>query len=102
MKFLIVLAFILSVCSLSFAAVSVGYFRDPAHPGKCVYEKLVLSAGEEAKLPNRCARFICENDSFGSIQTCGVMAPPPGCKFTEYINIDAPYSECCAKKLVCA
>ncbi|XP_065371805.1 uncharacterized protein LOC135963761 isoform X1 [Calliphora vicina] len=102
MKFLIILAFILSVCSLSFAAESIGFYKDPAHPGKCVLDNLVLSAGEEAKLPNDCALFICGNESFGTIQTCGVMVPPPGCKFTEYININAPYAECCEKKLVCA
>lgn len=29
------------------------------------------------------------------------MIPPDGCKYTDYIDINAPYSECCERKLVC-
>ncbi|XP_065371807.1 uncharacterized protein LOC135963761 isoform X3 [Calliphora vicina] len=102
MKFLLLLAFILSVCSLSCALVTLKLFKDPAHPGKCVYDNYVLSVGEKAKLHNDCALIVCGRESFGVIQTCDPMDPPPGCKFTEYINIHAPFGECCAKKLVCA
>ncbi|KAM7361533.1 uncharacterized protein ACRADG_012538 [Cochliomyia hominivorax] len=101
MKFLIVVLFILSVCAVSFASEAVGFFRDPAHPGKCVYENLILSPGEEAKIPNDCGRILCGDDGFATIQTCGVMGAPPGCKYTDYIDINAPYAECCERKLVC-
>ncbi|XP_065354578.1 uncharacterized protein LOC135949048 [Calliphora vicina] len=101
MKYLVIFVFILNICSESFAAEYSGIFKDPAYPGKCVYENLVLAAGEEAKLPQECGVIFCENDSFATVQTCGVMIPPSGCKFTDFININDPYPECCEKKLVC-
>ncbi|XP_023308476.2 uncharacterized protein LOC111690255 [Lucilia cuprina] len=101
MKFLVFLFLILSVCSLTFAALSQGYFKDPAHPGKCVYQGLVLSAGEEGKIPGACARMLCGSNSFAEVQTCGVMVPPPGCHYGDYIDINAPYAKCCEKKMIC-
>ncbi|TMW46342.1 hypothetical protein DOY81_008578, partial [Sarcophaga bullata] len=86
MKFLITIFFILSVSSVALASESVGYFKNSAYPGKCVYDGLILSPGEKAKLPNQCAQFLCGSGSFGTIQTCGVMMPPPGCKYTDYIE----------------
>ncbi|XP_037806389.1 uncharacterized protein LOC119600307 [Lucilia sericata] len=102
MKFFIVLSLILSVFSLTFADESAGFFTDPAHPGKCVYEDVILSPGEEAKLPGQCARFSCGENSFATIQGCGVMLPPPGCHYGDFIDSSAPYSDCCEKELICS
>ncbi|TMW53065.1 hypothetical protein DOY81_001793, partial [Sarcophaga bullata] len=87
--------------SIGFAAQTLGYFRDAAYPGKCVYKTLILSSGEKAEFPNACAQFRCGEDSFGRIYTCGVYAPPPDCKFTDYVDINAPYPKCCEQILVC-
>lgn len=47
--------------------IRVNVFK--AHPGKCVYDKLILSPGEEAKLPGMCGVISCGEGSFATIQT---------------------------------
>jgi len=44
-----------------------GKFEDPAHPGKCVVEGLVLEAGQIGRHPKECARVDCREDSEAQI-----------------------------------
>ncbi|XP_023308501.2 uncharacterized protein LOC111690278 [Lucilia cuprina] len=94
MKFLIFLALIVTVFSEDYS----GYFRDPDHPGKCVRDGIILSPGEVGKVPGECALMTCYDDGYATFQTCGVVLAPPGCNFPDYIDLDAPFGECCALK----
>uniref|UniRef100_A0A1I8PUX8 Single domain-containing protein n=1 Tax=Stomoxys calcitrans TaxID=35570 RepID=A0A1I8PUX8_STOCA len=101
MKYLICL-FLLAIFAQSFGYVARGIFNDPKHPGKCVYEDLVLSPGEEGKPKGQCIRFMCRDDNgYGEIHGCGASAPMPNCEFGDYINLDAPYGECCRRHEIC-
>ncbi|XP_059219961.1 uncharacterized protein LOC106094262 isoform X1 [Stomoxys calcitrans] len=123
MKYLICL-FLLAIFAQSFGYVARGIFNDPSnyffpsnicilhlyfvfkicleHPGKCVYEDLVLSPGEEGKPKGQCIRFMCRDDNgYGEIHGCGAYAPMPNCEFGDYINLDAPYGECCRRHEIC-
>lgn len=51
------------------AAVARGIFKDPAHPGKCVIDGLVLNAGQVARHPKRCERILCGQNSEAEIQS---------------------------------
>ncbi|KAH8419481.1 hypothetical protein KR222_008396 [Zaprionus bogoriensis] len=86
------------------AAVARGLFKDAKYPGKCVVKaNLILSPGESAKYPDmECARVTCEDDSYAQILTCGVEAPPPGCKLGEPKFPGADYPKCCSRHIICA
>ncbi|EDW64914.2 uncharacterized protein [Drosophila virilis] len=85
------------------AAVARGIFKDPAHPGKCyIKPNLILNPGERAKYPDmECARIICAEHSMAEIHTCGVEAPPPGCKMGATKFPDADYPKCCEREIIC-
>ncbi|XP_011212782.2 uncharacterized protein LOC105232700 [Bactrocera dorsalis] len=104
--------------SLSQAAVySERYFKDPAHPGKCVVKDKVVSPGQSIKHPvMACAQFTCDNaQGLATIETCDpVSALPsplsmikydprdkPTCSWGDFINTNAPYPECCKRHFSC-
>ncbi|XP_013116911.1 uncharacterized protein LOC106094254 [Stomoxys calcitrans] len=87
--------------SLALADEMVGFFKDPAHPGKCVYGGLVLSPGEEGKVKGECTRVLCGEDSFATVQGCGIQSVESPCEMGDYINLDAPYGECCKRHIIC-
>ncbi|XP_061387442.1 uncharacterized protein LOC133324787 [Musca vetustissima] len=79
-----------------------GFFKDSDHPGRCVHEGLFLLPGEQGKPKGQCMLFLCDNkNGFGRIQGCNYKAPMPNCSFGDYINIDAPYPECCNRHQIC-
>ncbi|XP_039493823.1 uncharacterized protein LOC120453263 [Drosophila santomea] len=82
------------------AAVSRGVFKDPAHPGKCVLEGLVLEKGQIARHPQRCEQIICEENSAVQIQSCGAYGLPPGKKFGKYTAPNADYPACCEREII--
>lgn len=100
------------------AAVVRGVFKDPAHPGKCVLEGLVLEKGQSARHPQRCERIICGENSAAEIQSyvcflqlyilyyirtyfrCGAYGLPPGKKFGKYTNPNADYPDCCNREII--
>ncbi|KAH8262958.1 hypothetical protein KR044_002534 [Drosophila immigrans] len=85
------------------AAVMRGVFADPAHPGKCVVKpNLILNPGQTAKYPAmECARIICGDNSHAQIHTCGVEAPPPGCRLGPPKFPNADYPKCCEHEILC-
>ncbi|XP_075146342.1 venom toxin OcyC11-like [Haematobia irritans] len=102
MRFVICILFLISLIHLGYGALSTGFFTDKDHPGKCVHMGLILSPGESAKPQGHCMNFQClQADGLGEIQTCGVEAPMPNCKHGDYINVDAPYTECCKRHQIC-
>ncbi|XP_016988711.1 uncharacterized protein LOC108051210 [Drosophila rhopaloa] len=82
------------------AAVAVGFFEDPAHPGKCVLEGLILDAGQTARNPNKCERIVCSANSMAQIQSCGVYGLAPGQQFGEYLTPNGDYPACCERKVI--
>ncbi|XP_075144659.1 uncharacterized protein LOC142219661 [Haematobia irritans] len=102
MKFLVIALFV-TLIGATFAVESRGIFKDDAHPGKCVYKDMVLSPGEEGKVKGECERIICNKDNgFATLQGCGAESAPPNCKFGDYINVDAPYGDCCKRHIICS
>ncbi|XP_075144657.1 uncharacterized protein LOC142219659 [Haematobia irritans] len=102
MKFLICILFLVSLFHHGFCGVASGFFSDPGHPGKCVYKGLILSPGEEGKPKGECLKFKCGGtNGYGTIYTCGSEAPMPNCKFGDFINVDAPYTDCCKRHQIC-
>ncbi|XP_037806401.1 uncharacterized protein LOC119600313 [Lucilia sericata] len=97
MNFLIFLALSVTVFSQDYS----GDFKDPDHPGKCVRDGLILSPGEERKVPGECALMTCYDDGFATFKTCGTMVAPPGCQFGDYFDIDAPFGDCCEMTYSC-
>ncbi|BFF95456.1 uncharacterized protein DMAD_12856 [Drosophila madeirensis] len=96
----LLLAAVLLLGTQSEAAVSRGIFKDPAHPGKCVVDGLVLNDGESKRHPKMCARVVCGKNSEGQIQTCGVVGLPPGKKFGKYTAPNADYPDCCDREII--
>ncbi|XP_017003904.2 uncharacterized protein [Drosophila takahashii] len=82
------------------SAVSRGVFKDPAHPGKCVVDGLVLEKGQTARHPKMCARIVCQDKSEAQIQSCGAVGLPPGKKFGKYTTPNADYPACCHREII--
>ncbi|KAH8298015.1 hypothetical protein KR018_004400 [Drosophila ironensis] len=81
-------------------AVSHGNFADPAHPGKCVVEGLVLSPGQTARHPKNCQRIICGQDGATTFHSCGVYGLPANKKFGKYKAPNANYPACCEREII--
>nr|XP_017094889.2 uncharacterized protein LOC108123960 [Drosophila bipectinata] len=96
----IFLAFAVFLLIGSEAAVYRGIFKDPAQPGKCVVEGLVLSSGQTARHPTKCERINCGNDGDVEFHTCGSYGVPPGKKFGNYKNPKADYPACCDREII--
>ncbi|KPU74423.1 uncharacterized protein Dana_GF26392 [Drosophila ananassae] len=65
------LVFAVFLLADSEAAVYSGIFKDPAHPGKCVVEGLVLNSGQTARHPKKCERVHCGENGNVEFHTCG-------------------------------
>uniref|UniRef100_A0A1I8NMG6 Single domain-containing protein n=1 Tax=Stomoxys calcitrans TaxID=35570 RepID=A0A1I8NMG6_STOCA len=102
MKFLVFTAFV-TLFTVGFAYQSVGYYNDPAHPGKCVYQGMVLSPGEEGKVKGKCVSMLCANeDGLATVLGCPEEYVGPPCKLGDFVNIDAAYGECCRRHVICS
>ncbi|XP_034667314.1 uncharacterized protein LOC117900892 [Drosophila subobscura] len=102
LKFAITFALMLGVP----AELSVNSYEDPAYPGRCVIDipssVVLLTAGQAFKLPNLdCTTIFCISDGWGTIFTCEKQEPPDDCRFSEPLNPDAFYPECCKRRVVC-
>ncbi|XP_011290794.1 uncharacterized protein LOC101896276 [Musca domestica] len=91
--------------SLSMAAVARGFYKDPAHPNKCVIKEmnLILSPGDLVPhpTPGICVRVECLKDSLAVFYSCGVIGAPDGCIVGPPLNATAPYPLCCSKPIIC-
>ncbi|XP_073820444.1 uncharacterized protein [Musca autumnalis] len=98
---LFIIALVFGLFSMTFSYEMSGFFKDAAHPGKCVYNELILSAGEEGYPKGECVRLLCGANSFGTIQGCGVESAEPPCKLGDYKNPNGRYPECCERHVIC-
>ncbi|XP_073820459.1 uncharacterized protein [Musca autumnalis] len=76
---------------------------DAEHPGKCVYEDLILSPGEEGQPKGKCQRFTCGKDLVGHIESCDyrfIILEPP-CWWGDLQNPEFKYPDCCMRKVIC-
>ncbi|XP_061389601.1 uncharacterized protein LOC133324777 [Musca vetustissima] len=97
-----VVAVFLTLVVAVFGFESSGWYKDPAHPGKCVYKELILSPGEEGQPKGECVRFLCGDSSgFATLQGCGVEDVQPPCKLGDYIDPKGPYAKCCERHIIC-
>ncbi|KAH8328092.1 hypothetical protein KR067_003954 [Drosophila pandora] len=96
----IFLAFAVFLLSGNDAAVYRGIFKDPAHPGKCVVEGLVLSSGQTARHPTKCERINCGSDGNVEFHSCGAYGLPPGKKFGKYSSPKSDYPACCDREII--
>ncbi|XP_016941098.3 uncharacterized protein [Drosophila suzukii] len=102
MRLVVVIFVVIAVLlvSKSQAAISRGVFKDPAHPGKCVIDGLVLEKGKSARNPKWCEQIFCEDNSMAQIHSCGAYGLPPGKKFGKYIAPNADYPACCDREII--
>ncbi|XP_004536357.1 uncharacterized protein LOC101456669 [Ceratitis capitata] len=86
-----------------FAWQALGNYLDVANPGKCtISETLIISPGEKVKSPEDCAEIHCDTaQGDATITGCGSIGAPDGCEWGDYVNVDAPFQECCARHLIC-
>ncbi|EDW51422.1 uncharacterized protein LOC6619898 [Drosophila sechellia] len=85
------------------AAVAKVKLNNPSHPGKCVLDThTILSPGETGLAPNLpCVRAECHADGLVTFKTCDAVAPPPGCKQRDFVNINREFPACCERKYNC-
>ncbi|XP_043658723.1 uncharacterized protein LOC122623560 [Drosophila teissieri] len=85
------------------AAVAKVKLSNSAHPGKCVLDAhTILSPGQTGLAPNlQCVRAECHADGVVTFKTCDAVAPPPGCKQRDFVNINRDFPECCERKYNC-
>ncbi|XP_073820439.1 uncharacterized protein [Musca autumnalis] len=96
---------IFSIICSTFAVTTVVKMADPEHPGKCVYEGLILSHTETGYPEGKCMHVQCyANDGIALIRTCMGEADMSRCfvRTRDYINPGALYPECCKEEMVCA
>ncbi|XP_030382899.1 uncharacterized protein LOC115630469 [Scaptodrosophila lebanonensis] len=86
---------------LTSAAVSIGVFKNEAHPGKCyIDEHTILSVGETATAPG-CQQISCGANSMAQFATCGLKGIGPPCKLGALKYPDADYPKCCINVMHC-
>uniref|UniRef100_A0A1I8NKQ4 Single domain-containing protein n=1 Tax=Musca domestica TaxID=7370 RepID=A0A1I8NKQ4_MUSDO len=101
MKFFGFIVFVIIYCR-GFAAVMEGKITDLDHPGKCVYEGLILSPGEDGYPKGQCMHVMCSTaDGSGTVHTCGSLGTSPPCYLGNYTNPTANYPECCFREVIC-
>ncbi|KAH8328094.1 hypothetical protein KR067_003956, partial [Drosophila pandora] len=88
------------------AELSLNNYGDPAYPGRCVIDDgksvVLLNDGQALRLRNLpCVTIFCMSDGWGSLFTCDEATPPEDCYFSSYVNWDAPWPDCCKRKVVC-
>ncbi|XP_034097432.1 uncharacterized protein LOC117563297 [Drosophila albomicans] len=94
-----VLAIVLSTTEVH-GAVSIGVYKDDAHPGKCVVDAdTILDEGQV--VTRKCTRISCGEGSFVEFATCGVVAVAEPCKLGEFKYPDADYPKCCTRVQHC-
>ncbi|XP_073820440.1 uncharacterized protein [Musca autumnalis] len=96
---------IFSIICSTFVVTTVVEMTDPEHPGKCVYEGLILSDGQSVHPEGKCILVQCyANGGIGMIHTCMGEADMSRCfvRTRDYINPGALYPECCEEEMVCA
>ncbi|XP_073820454.1 uncharacterized protein [Musca autumnalis] len=94
---------LLSLALLFALLIAGSYSSDPEHPGKCVYEDLILSPGEDGQPKGKCERIMCGEDLVGEVVSCDqiLMEPVPPCWWGEEANPGVEFPACCGKKLIC-
>ncbi|XP_037931909.1 uncharacterized protein LOC119666699 [Teleopsis dalmanni] len=102
-KYFIIYFLVLFMSNYVAGWVASGFYYNDSYPELCyISEDFILEPGETEKMSNSCSMIRCIDESgFAEMYGCGAVAPPTNCKWGDYINIDAPYSECCAKEVVC-
>uniref|UniRef100_A0A1I8NLK4 Single domain-containing protein n=1 Tax=Stomoxys calcitrans TaxID=35570 RepID=A0A1I8NLK4_STOCA len=101
---LFIFAFILmALGAVTLAQEHLRYFKHLDHPGKCVFEDLVLSPGEEGQPRGSCLRLSCkQRDGLGSLKLCSPAQPAkPNCKVGGLINPSGVYPSCCERQVIC-
>ncbi|KRF98745.1 uncharacterized protein Dwil_GK27779 [Drosophila willistoni] len=103
---LILICIILTLASQSLADLSVNNYADSAYPGRCVldvgHSVILLNMAQSYKFDNLpCTQVFCIGDGWGMLNTCDREKPPDDCRYTEILDWDAPYPECCKRRVVC-
>ncbi|EDW39623.1 GL15154 [Drosophila persimilis] len=88
------------------AAMSINSYENPGYPGRCVIDTpssvVLLESGQAFKLPNiDCATIFCISNGWGSLFTCENKAPPDDCRFSDALDPNALYPECCKRRVIC-
>ncbi|XP_030382901.1 uncharacterized protein LOC115630470 [Scaptodrosophila lebanonensis] len=88
------------------AAMSMNNYGDNAYPDRCVLDiadqVVLLQVGEMYKFESLpCTSIYCLGDGWGMLQTCDHVKPKSGCRFTEYVDLRAPFPECCKRRVFC-
>ncbi|XP_073820456.1 uncharacterized protein [Musca autumnalis] len=95
---------IFSIICSNFAAAVFVQMADPEHPGKCVYEGLILSPGKSGYPEGKCIQVFCYgDDGSGRIQSCMGEADMSRCTVitNDYVNPSAHYPDCCEEHIIC-
>ncbi|XP_017872694.1 PREDICTED: uncharacterized protein LOC108620300 [Drosophila arizonae] len=76
------------------------------YPGKCVIHSsngklVVINSDETIRYPGKCAEVYCGRNSWALIYTCPKEYPPTDCVFGDYVDINAPYPDCCPRHIDC-
>ncbi|XP_013114432.1 uncharacterized protein LOC106092198 [Stomoxys calcitrans] len=102
MKFLLATLLVALFAASGLASELLGLFADPANPGKCVYDDLILSPGEEGDIKGECSLLLCSNElGLGKIQGCGIESVEEPCTMGDFIDSSAPYPDCCKQEIIC-
>ncbi|XP_058975782.1 uncharacterized protein LOC131801276 [Musca domestica] len=101
-QFVAIFLILTSFAYVCMAGEFTGYFKDPDHPGKCFFGGLVLEPGKEGQIPGKCKRFLCNRaDGLGVVQGCGTQGVKAPCTLGDHVNANAPYPDCCKRKVIC-
>ncbi|XP_073820455.1 complement inhibitor CirpT3-like [Musca autumnalis] len=95
---------IFSIICSNFAVYVFVNMADPEHPGRCVYEGIILSPGESRYPEGKCILVSCYGaDGSGSIESCMGEADMSRCFVETYDpNPHGQYPHCCEKQIICA
>ncbi|XP_016997740.2 uncharacterized protein [Drosophila takahashii] len=90
----------------AFADISLNNYADSAYPNRCVIDigssLVLLKLGEAFRLMSLpCTTIFCSGDGYGLLFTCDKKVPPDDCRYTEYLNWDDDFPDCCNRKLEC-
>ncbi|XP_017061117.1 uncharacterized protein LOC108101321 [Drosophila ficusphila] len=90
----------------AFADFSLNNYGDSAFPDRCVLDigssMVLLKTGESFRLKNLpCTTVFCVGDGYGMLSTCDKKEPPEGCLYTDYLNWDDDYPDCCNRNTDC-
>ncbi|XP_037936562.1 uncharacterized protein LOC119670387 [Teleopsis dalmanni] len=102
MKFyLFALVLVVFAAATANAAQAKLKLDDSDHPDKCVHNGKVLAPGESYQPSGSCSKVSCDSkQGYGTIVTCGLIAPPPNCKLGAE-DLSKPYPDCCKRDFVC-